>query len=256
MPTCPHCGHVAGATADECPLCGTRLGEADADRPDRRGAEAREHGPGAPAGGGRGAPVPWEDPGTGLLPAFLRTWRQSLFEPADFFHRVAGGGTLARPLLYYLLVTVVGAFFSLVWQAVFPPLLELPARTGGELLLSFFITPFLSLLVLLVGGVGTHVAAVLVVRSPARGLGSTVRVLCYAAGPLCLSVVPFLGGLFALPWAFVLEVVGLEVVHRTNTGRALVVAMTPVALLVTAFFALVVAALLASDAGSVWTTPV
>lgn len=260
MPACPHCGHEAGSSATECPLCGTPLarggGEAPGagrERPGERGARAGGAGREDRAVGGE--PVPWEDPGRGFLEGFLATWRESLFDPESLFGRVRDRGSIARALLYFLLVTVVGAFFTLTWQAVWISVLEMGAyaRAGEATVVgpvfSFFVSPFLALVGLLMATVVYHVAA-LVVAPDRRGMGATARVVCYAAGPSVLAVVPLVGALVGAVWTLVLQVVGLREVHRTGTGRALVMVFwLPASLVLLAVVLLVVAAAVGSGGG-------
>lgn len=260
MPACPHCGHEAEPGATECPLCGTPLpgGGRDAQRAGREGSGERgagAAGPGREAGAAGGEPVPWEDPRTGFLEGFLATWRESLFDPATLFGRVRDRGSIARALLYFLLVTVVGAFFTLTWQAVWISVLEIGAyaRAGDATavgpVLSFFMSPFLALVGFVMATVIYHVAA-LVVAPDRRGMGATARVICYAAGPSLLGVVPLVGVLVGAAWTLVLQVVGLREVHRTGTGRALVMVFwLPASLVLLAVVLLVVAAAVGSGGG-------
>lgn len=205
---CPHCGHETEAAT--CPLCGSDV--------------AVEPGPDAEGGP---APVPWEDSSVPFPDDLVRTWRSSLFEPVGFFARLSDRGTFARPLLYFLLATVAGAVFTLVWE--YAPILpgagpDGPMGIGPGLF--FFLTPFVALVSLAVSTLLYHLGAV-VLAPERRGMGATARVLCYAAGPSVLAVIPVLGGLVGLVWTWVLQVVGLREVHRTNTGRAVIMVFWP-----------------------------
>lgn len=217
---CPHCGHES--EADVCPLCGTEMPAAAAAAPDE-----------APTGAARGAPertdrVAWEDPGVGFPRDAWTTWRDSLFEPASFFGRLDHGGPLSRPVFYLLLVTVAGAFCHLLWQAFLYVPLTGEAAFGGDLyVIQFFTTPFFVLAGLAVETLLLHLF-VLMLAPDHRGMGSTARVICYAAGPAVLLAVPFVGGLAGWVWSLVLQVVGIREAHRTTTGRAVVVALAPV----------------------------
>lgn len=220
---CPHCGHES--EADVCPLCGSEM-------PGAASGAGRE-GPGAPgpaAASGERGPVPWEDPGLGFPADAWRTWRESLLEPTSFFGRPAAA-SLVRPVLYFLLVSVLGAFFHLVWQAyLYTPLAGEGAAYGGGLyVVQFFATPFVVLIGLGIQTLVLHLF-VLMLAPEHRGIGSTARLICYASGPVVLAAVPVLGALAALVWSFVLEVVGIREVHRTTTGRAVVVALAPAVL--------------------------
>lgn len=242
MYVCPHCGHEA--ESDVCPLCGTEMGAGT------EGAGDRPAPPGRGAGVGRaspGGPPPFEDPAEGFLGGLWRSWKESLLRPSRFFSRVGDGGTILRPLLYYLIVTVVGAFFTLMWQSVWISLVQVEgyAEVGEAMavgpVLSFFFSPFVALVVLVMGVLVYHLGA-LVLAPDRQGMAATARVVCYAAGPAVLAAVPVLGSLVAGVWTLVLQVVGLREAHRTTTGRALLMVFWPWL----AFFALIVVAVLAA----------
>lgn len=220
MPICPHCGFEADPGSRACPLCGSG---------------PLQHA--QPGEGARAIPA-WEDPGLPFGTRLATTWKESLFEPAAFFRRVGRSQSVSGPLLYYLLVTVVGAFFSMWWEAagVWPPIWEgappgIAAEVGepAAAVFRFFLSPFIALVGLAVWTLVLHLFVLLFVpeRQP---IGSTARALCYSAGPTVFAVVPFLGGLVALAWITVLQVIGLREVHETTTGRAAVVVLAPLAI--------------------------
>lgn len=224
---CPHCGHETGA--ETCPLCGTEVAASSpAGEPSGRSAPEREPGGTEQAAGASGRPgdpgrVAWEDPGVPFPENLWRSWKASLFAPAAFFRRAADGSGLARPLLYFLLVTVTGAVFSLFWQYAPGPVPAWDMGRGAPMgpAVGFFVAPFAALVGLAISTLVFHLGA-LVLAPDRRGIGATLRVVCYAAGPSVLAAVPVVGGPVGLIWTWVLQVVGLREVHRTGTGRAVV----------------------------------
>lgn len=244
MPTCPHCGHEADPGADACPLCGTPL---DGDSPgSTRGSDRRSPGGGAArrsaaAGTARGEPVgadaaertdrrparpvPWEDPEFRFGAAAWRTWRESLLEPGRFFGRVRARGTVLRPLLYYLLVTVAASAATLVWEdrgltlGQWVGYVQMGESTAAGPAVSLALVPVVALVAALTLTVVFHLGA-LMVAPERRGMGATARVVCYAAGPSLLAVVPLLGTAVGAVWSVVLQVIGLREVHRTTLPRA------------------------------------
>ena len=68
-----------------CPFCGATVAIATPAAPAPSAA--------APDGGAQDRPAPFDEPGAhgGLLSAFVKTWRQSLFEPQAFFTRLRVG---------------------------------------------------------------------------------------------------------------------------------------------------------------------
>ncbi|MEJ2318242.1 MAG: YIP1 family protein [Gemmatimonadales bacterium] len=230
LPICPHCGFESGRGTVECPLCGTRLSEAAVGH--------HEHGP-----AGR---VAWEDSSEAFPANLFLTWRDSLFRPAAFFRRLAWESSLARPLLYYLLVSIASAFFALLWRSTDAPLL--PAAFGPEAplapLVQFFFEPFAALIGLGVGALVLQLFAIIL--APARrDLRATARVFCYSAGPAVFSAVPLLGPAVGAVWSLVLLVMGLREAHRTSPGRAAAIVLIPAVGLVMVLAALLVFLVLA-----------
>lgn len=208
---CPHCGHET--EADTCPLCGSEVTGPEGPASERR------------PGGEEGRTVAWEDPRVPFPADLWRSWKESLFAPAGFFGKLTESGYFGRALLYFLLMTVVGAVFVLAWQTALP----LPAGPEASEALPawwrpevrFFLAPFVALTGLVLTTLVYHVGAV-VLAPERRGPGATARVVCYSAGPSVLAALPILGSVVAGVWTLVLQVVGLREVHRTTTGRALV----------------------------------
>lgn len=214
-------------------------------------------GPGRSAAPPDGAgPVAWEDPAVGFPVDAWRSWRESLFEPTSFFRRIDHAGSMVRPILYFLLVSVLGAFFNLVWQAyLYMPLAgEAASYGGGFYVVQFFASPFAVLFFLAIQTLLLHLF-VLMLAPEHRGIGSTVRVICYASGPAVLSAVPLVGALAAGVWGLVLQVVGIREAHRTTTGRAVVVALGPLILAFGAALFLVVLVLMTVGQGEVVSGP-
>lgn len=238
MTTCARCGHESAAF-DRCPFCG----EAAA------GSERERAGDGESAGD---VNLPaWEDPAVPFPVNVIETWRRSVLEPAAFF---AGGPfdrAAVRPILYYLLISVLAAALSLTWGALLPTAQPGFVETLAEVmnialpdaadavgsagrLADFFLTPFLAVLSLVITSLLLHLFVLLLVPGR-RSLTATVRTVCYACGPAVFAIIPFVGGLVAWIWGAVLTVIGLREAHRTTTGRAfaawLLAAALPVAFL-------------------------
>lgn len=232
MPACPHCGFDTGEGAATCPLCGSRTGSSAA------GVTA----PGAGSDRGVAGPAAgWEDP-RGTFPSNLvATWRASLFEPAAFFRGLPYGAPLARPVLYYLIVSVTSAFFVLLWgsvsDSIFPSMALGSSEPVGPLL-QFFFEPFGALIALGVGTLVLHALALVLAAEP-RGIRATARVFCYAWGPSVFTIVPVLGWIVGFVWSVVLLVVGVREAHRTTGGRAAVIVVTPILVLLVAVLLLI-----------------
>lgn len=178
----------------------------------------------------------WEDPAVPFPANLLETWRRSVLEPGAFFADGPFDRAAVRPILYYLLISVLAAALSLTWGALLPTgqtgfvealaeimNLGLPgaADTVGSAgrLADFFLSPFLAVLSLVITSLLLHLFVLLLVPGR-RSLTATVRTVCYACGPAVFAIIPFVGGLVAWIWGAVLTVIGLREAHRTTTGRA------------------------------------
>ncbi|MFQ5678452.1 MAG: YIP1 family protein [Gemmatimonadota bacterium] len=236
MSRCERCGFETPLGIGSCPLCGSEL------RPASEG-EAR-------------AKPAWEDPGVRFPRNLVATWRESLLRPGGFFAGLPGEASLARPALYFLLITVASAFVTLWWRAlgVLPDGLFWlsPALGSGQPLVEFFLSPFVGLIGLAAWTLVVHVVLVLLVPDHRR-IGATARVLCYSSGPGLLVVVPLLGQLIGAVWTLVLQIVGLREMHRTSTWRAATAALALPALFLGLVIGLVVLLnLLETSTGRLW----
>ena len=61
------------------------------------------------------SPVPWEDPELSALAGFVRTLREVLFRPGEFFENLGREGW-AEPLAFALIVSSVGLLGAFFWQ--------------------------------------------------------------------------------------------------------------------------------------------
>ncbi|WP_419857535.1 YIP1 family protein [Candidatus Palauibacter irciniicola] len=178
----------------------------------------------------------WEDPAVSFPLNLVETWRRSVFEPGAFFADGPFEHAAVRPVLYYLVISVLTAALSLTWGALLPATqagfvetlaeimnVALPAgaETAGAIgrLADFFLAPFWAVLYLIIASLVLHVF-VLVLVPRRRSITATVRTICYACGPGVFAIVPFIGGWVAGIWGIVLTVIGLREAHRTTTGRA------------------------------------
>lgn len=242
MPRCRHCGYEA-PRLDRCPLCGADSGE-ETD------------------GGSPGAPPPWEERAVPFPRNFLDTWTGSSFRPDAFFRGVPWDEAAARPLLYYLLVSIVSALFGLWWTAAFAvlgdpmaagpsdPLLDpfLAMSPAARALLGFFATPFAAVIAL-VFWCGLLHLFVLAFARRRRGFRATMRAVCYGSGPTLLSAVPIVGALVGFVWSLVLIAIGLREGHRMSGGAA--AAVVALGVVIPFGFLFVLFAMLYASLGSI-----
>jgi hypothetical protein len=177
--------------------------------------------------------IPWEDPSSGFPSNLVRTWLGSLTEPMPFFRALKPEAPLARAILYFLIMAIGAAFFSLLWGlAGSAP--ELPPAAAGLVdldtrslqLFGFFLSPFANLLLLGLAALAVHLFVRLLTESRLSILATT-RIICYASGPALLTIVPWVGEVAGWIGSAVLLSIGVRVVHGTTTGRAALTVLLP-----------------------------
>ena len=182
--------------------------------------------------------VPWEDPEVGFPEDLGRTWIESLTSPVSFFQRMEPEAPLARAVLYFLIMAVGAALFSLLWGLAgsapeLPPqaadVIDLDPR--GIQLFGFFLSPFANLILLGLAAVSVHLFVRLLTNS-SHPLLATTRVICFASGPALFTIVPWVGEIAGWIGSAILLVIGIREVHGTTTGRATLTVLFPVLLAV------------------------
>ncbi|MCP4896524.1 MAG: hypothetical protein GY906_06065 [bacterium] len=185
------------------------------------------------------ATLPWEDPSRPIVEALFETIKLFVMSPTEAFHRMAPSGSLARPVVYLIVLGWIGVIFSQVYSIAFGgiqlPFAEDmydPAAMGVSLGFNIGAIVLAPIIILFFAGIQLLVIhlMLLIVGGATRDLSATLRVICYAATPQLLSIIPLCGGFAALVWAIVLLVIGLSVVHSTTHAKALIAVLLPIVL--------------------------
>ncbi|NNE09039.1 MAG: hypothetical protein HKN20_10815 [Gemmatimonadetes bacterium] len=187
---------------------------------------------------------PWEHRDTnGLLVSFARTLEESAFKPNEFFGRLRLTGNLLDALLFGIGIVVVAAVVQLLWSAVLAPI---PFFLLGEIngvsfpevaamaafsWLRVLVLPFTMVAVFFIMAGLFHLALTLLGSTP-HPFETTLRVTCYSAGPLILSLVPFCGEWVGKIWMIVLLIIGLVHCQKASTTTAIVAVLFPLILFV------------------------
>jgi hypothetical protein len=186
-------------------------------------------------------PLPLEKPGYPALEGIYETAKLFLLNPSDAFARMSTSGDIGRPLLFAVVLGWVGIVAAQLYQLLIPRF-GMPWRYFPEMerSLHFALRPVFTIGMMVLAPVfvllGVFIWAailhlfLLVVGAGEKGFTTTVRVVCYAGVVQIAQVLPLCGGLLALVWSIVLEIVGLAVAHRTSQGKAAVAVLLPIAL--------------------------
>lgn len=178
---------------------------------------------------------PGEDAST--IDSLVETWRESTFHPASFFRAMPREGNYGSVILYYIIVSVVGAGLSLFWHTVLPapslgPFADiLPKQSPRSEVVSFLFSPVIALIVLFVIAGIAHLM-LLLVGAAKHGFDTTTRVVAFTHGPALFVIVPYLGMMIAGIWTLVLAVIGFREAHETSTGRAAAAVFIPFVLVI------------------------
>jgi len=268
---CPNCSHEIPAHYSGlfCPKCGRSLWQArheedtEEQQPADSQAEDSRQQPtfrppqpqvSVPSGEGTSSQsveetksCPWEQRDTlGGIRGFFKTLFQCLFTPSSFYRRLPTSGGYADPLLFAILVSLLGAIVAFAWGRLtghavrhllssidsFAPLLDLsqtdPRQKVWEI--GFVIaTPILTIMYLFLATLFYHVLLRLL-GAGRSGFEATFRTIAYANCVSFLFVIPFLGPLAAGIAYRVLIILGFARVHKMSGGKACVVGLLPVVL--------------------------
>ena len=197
----------------------------------------------------RTAHCSWEDmENLGFFKAFFATLGDVLFHPSRFFSRMPVDAGLIHPLIFALIMGVLGGVISLVYQFLFMSFLSMPpdAEVTVGFQLPMMIGSAIGLPVMTIVGVFL-VSAVLhvclmIVRGNKKGFEATFRVIAYANSTQIFGIIPVLGGLVGGIWTVVVWIIGIRESHGISTGRSALAVFLPI--LVIIVLALVVAAVM------------
>lgn len=182
---------------------------------------------------------PWEDmENLGFFRAFFSTIGDVLFRPSRFFSRMSVDGGLLQPLIFALVMGVLGGVFSLVYQFLLVSFLGmLPGAEGSAgiqvpmMIGSAIGLPIVTAIYVFLGSAVLHVC-LMIVRGNRKGFEATFRVVAYAMSAQVFGIIPFLGGLIGGIWALVVQILGIRESHGISTGRSALAIFLPVMVII------------------------
>jgi hypothetical protein len=187
---------------------------------------------------------PWEDMEKfGFFQALLTTLGEVLFSPTKFYRRMPTRKGLTNPLIFALILGVLGKVFGLTWQQVLSLRFgQLPEITTIHLVGITIGLPFIVLTILYIISAIVHMFLT-IVGGNRRGFEATFRVIAYAGATDIFSIIPFIGSLIAFIYALIIAVIGLRESHGIGTGRAALAIFLPI-IVILGFFLVVAISLL------------
>jgi hypothetical protein len=183
--------------------------------------------------------TPWENrEEIGFFPGLFRTMKDTLFTPSEFFKKMPVSGGLTDPLLYALIVGMVGLMAHYFWDILLynsmPDFIasEMKTSAGRSMIQGFrspfaaMIIPFLLIFWLFVVSGALHLV-LLLARGARAGFEATFRVIAYGVSPFVALVLPFCGMPIAGVWVMTISVIGLKEAHGTTGGKAAFAVLFP-----------------------------
>lgn len=174
---------------------------------------------------------------TELVPSFVQTAREIIFNPVGFFRSIRRQGDFLNPLLFAIICAVISGLLTGIIGLV----ISLATGNGigsafGSLFGAIILTPIATAIGLFIWAAIYHLLVILIIRPSHAGYEGTFRVVAYASVlqlASWLGAIPILGILVLIAigvYGVVLSVLGIREIHSTTTGRAVAVVLIPAAI--------------------------
>ncbi|MCK5077665.1 MAG: YIP1 family protein [Calditrichia bacterium] len=209
--------------------------------------------------------VPWEDKNLTIFERFWITFKESVFNPTEFYKKMPPKGELFMPLLYavtwIVISQIIGFFYLKIFGgSIFEIIREVMEAQGIPMDQAFnldaiymqgvaqlFMLPFLFMLMIFVIAGIMHLL-LLMFGAGKEGYIATFRVIAYSQGSAIFNIIPFMGNMIASIWGIVLQIVGFKETHKTSYGKV-VVAIIVIPLVLCVFCCIIFFVMIAGIAG-------
>jgi hypothetical protein len=168
--------------------------------------------------------------------SFTDVVRRVVARPAEFFSRIPRHGNYLAPLVFALICieisTILGGLLRLAWRAELMGGVRFQGigYNFGSFIADVILTPIGATIGLFIFAAIAHLLVMLFVGEGNSGYEATFRVVCYVSVTSLVNWIPIIGGLLAL-YGLYLAVVGIREMHSTTTGRAALVVLLPIGLI-------------------------
>ena len=162
------------------------------------------------------------------LNSFIDVVRRLVFQPVSFFAGLPRRDNFINPLLFALICYEISAILGgLLGLAVGEP-----ERGLGPFVVSIVVAPIVGAIGLLILSGLLHLLVRLIVGVGNSGFGATFRVASYVSVINLVGWIPIIGSLVALVYGVYLSTLGIREMHETTTGKAVLIVLLPVGVIV------------------------
>jgi hypothetical protein len=185
---------------------------------------------------------PWERRSElGFAEGFTQALKLLITAPTDFFGRTIKKGDFGSPLIFAILVGWIGIAIGQLWEVLVGAsmLSMLPAEareyvaflpgSAASFTFSVIFAPIYIIIALFIWSAILHLCLVIVggLEKSTAGFEGTFRVVSYATVAQLANLIPIVGGLISLVWSLVLAILGLQKLHETPQGKAVIAVLIP-----------------------------
>jgi hypothetical protein len=169
--------------------------------------------------------------------SFADVVRRVVAKPTEFFAGMPRRGNYVPPLVFALICievsTILGGLLRLAWgtEAMGGLRYQGVGYNLGSFVADVILSPIGAAIGLFVFAAIAHLLVMLFVGSGNSGYEATFRVVCYVSVTSLVNWIPLIGGLLAL-YGLYLAVVGIREAHQTTSGRAALVVLLPIGVIV------------------------
>jgi hypothetical protein len=171
----------------------------------------------------------YQDP----VQSFISTVQRVVLQPVDFYRGILRRGDFLNPLIFAIICYVVSAILGGLIALAFGN------RGFGGFIGNIVFAPIGAAIGLFIGAGILYLLVMVIVGSRNSGYEATFRVAAYTSVVNLVSWIPLIGWIASL-YGIYLAIVGIREVHTTTTGKAALVVLIPVAVLLFIFLVLAI----------------
>jgi hypothetical protein len=173
---------------------------------------------------------------------YIKTWKEIMFTPSDFFRRMPTTGGYVHPLIFAIVITTINILLSILFRyGIFIFGIRSSILTLGNMPDSGFNVSIFSDITepFVISIVGTFIMALIfnLFSKVLGGTGSyegTIRFMFYSSAPALLTWIPILDVVAGI-YAIYLNVVGCMTVYNISMGKSMVLILLSFILFVSLF---------------------